>query len=476
MALRRYQVVPGGGESSDSDDGWDMGEARQQDELIEKNPVNESTEDIFKKALTTGNVKIVEQLLNSGLNVECCFLFGWTPLMYAASVANLEMIRLLLDRGANASFEKDKFSVLMAACTAQAGEEKIVKCVDLLLSRNADPNIACRKQMTPIMYSAREGHLQVVSLLVAHGADINAQDENDYTGLAWAAHDGRKNMVLKMLELGADKTLSTKKGETPAEIARKLNHLEIFSILSFSANSGQGKMTLNKEEAIYRYLKIQPDQELKYTNSYSTSSDLEVFLCGLDLEHLTELFKENDITLKQLLHFKEEELKKVGVCCEVDCKKIVGAVKEIQVDDAKPEEFPAFLNLESSSDELFAFLLKLNRQCNCLTHTVRAVNDQIPLNPQNIVMEWDYTQNFSSVCEDIVTSVADLSKETCSLKLLLNKFKNGQKSTPCRVPPLEEQTGWRKDRVLKMSAIMLLSFGLISLLVKVNGKKNMMNQ
>ncbi|NP_001084499.1 ankyrin repeat, SAM and basic leucine zipper domain containing 1 L homeolog [Xenopus laevis] len=467
MALSRYQVVPGGGESSGSDDGWDMGEVREPDEKIDKNPVNESNEDIFKKALTTGNVKIVEQLLKSGLNVECCFQFGWTPLMYAASVANMEMIRLLLDRGANASFEKDKFTVLMAACTAHSSEEKIVKCVDLLLSRNADPNIACRKQMTPLMYSAREGHPQVVSLLVAHGANIHAQDENGYTGLAWAAHDGRKNIVLKMLELGADKTLSTKNGETPAEIARKFNHLEIFSILSFSANMGQGKVTLNREEAIYRYLKIQPDQELKHT-SYSTSSDLEVFLGGLDLEHLTELFKENDITLRQLLHFKGEELKKVGISCEVDCKKIVVAVKEIQVEDARLEEFSTFLNLESSSDELFAFLLKLNRQCNCLTQTVRAVNDQIPLNPQNIVLEWDYTQNFTSVCEDIVTSVADLNKEVYSLQCLLTKFKKGQQNTPCRVPPLEDQNGWRKYGLLKMSAAMFLSFGFIFLLVKVN--------
>lgn len=38
-----------------------------------------------------------------------------------------------------------------------------------------------RRLMTPIMYSARDGHPQVVALLVAHGAEVNTQDENGYT-------------------------------------------------------------------------------------------------------------------------------------------------------------------------------------------------------------------------------------------------------------------------------------------------------
>lgn len=34
----------------------------------------------------------------------------------------------------------------MAACTAQASEENILNTVELLLSRNADPNLTCRYQ------------------------------------------------------------------------------------------------------------------------------------------------------------------------------------------------------------------------------------------------------------------------------------------------------------------------------------------
>lgn len=44
----------------------------------------------------------------TGISVDSSFRYGWTPLMYAASVSNVELVRVLLDRGANASFDKGK--------------------------------------------------------------------------------------------------------------------------------------------------------------------------------------------------------------------------------------------------------------------------------------------------------------------------------------------------------------------------------
>ncbi|XP_063786549.1 ankyrin repeat, SAM and basic leucine zipper domain-containing protein 1 isoform X4 [Pseudophryne corroboree] len=424
MAAVRYHAVPGGGESSDSDDAWEIGDPRDQKENMSKQFSIESTEDALKNALNLGNVKLVEELLDSGLNVDCSFRFGWTPLMYAVSVANLKMVRVLLDRGANASFERDKCTVLMSACSAYALEENIVKCVELLLSRNVNPNVCCRNNMTALMLAARAGHTQVVALLVAYGADINAQDKNGYT---------------------------------------------IFSILSFSGNLNQGKNNVSKE-SVYRYLKIQPESSMNCTSSYSTSSDLDVFLHGLGLEHLTDLFKENDVTLRQLLSLEEIELQKAGVTDTEDCKKIMLAVKEIQVEETKLEMLTDFSSSESSSDELFAFLLKLNRQCTSITHAVESVNNQIPLNAQKVVLELDSSQNFPSVCEDIVTSVTDLRKEVCRLQNLLHKFQQGQRNNPCRVPPLKDQRGWRWGQLLKMTTLAVLGLGFFISVVQIRAR------
>ncbi|XP_069618435.1 ankyrin repeat, SAM and basic leucine zipper domain-containing protein 1 [Ranitomeya imitator] len=569
MAACSYHAVPGGGESSDSDDLWDLDDHVDVSKTLNTTLVTDSNEDSLKNALTTGNVKLVESLLDSGIHVDCSLRYGWTPLMYAAAAGNLAIVRLLLDKGANANFERDTFTVLMAACTANASEEHIVKCVEFLLSRNVSPNVCCRKKMTPVMHAARGGLTQVVTLLVAHGAAINAQDENGFTGLIWAAHSGHKNTVLKLLELGADIRLSTKTGNTAADIARENNHLEIFSILSFSGNLNTGNSNFNKEEAMCRYLRVQPEPssyrnaemsaemwkypqhfcnalprviramhpleqkprraplrngrtpgairrdlvpngleesllssrpsadywvvtlldprykdnlpslipllEREYNSaqapgnvelmtfycfSYSPSSDLDVFLHGLGLEHLAELLKENDLTLRQLLYLEESELKKAGITDVKDCKKIMAAMKEIHVEDTKLGKLPSLSKLESS-DELFAFLLRLNRQCNAISHAVVAVSGQIPSNPQKVVFEWDNSQNFTTVCEDILTSITELNKEVCGLQDRLTKFQHDQKNNLCRVLPLEEEKSWSWWKYSRMNLVAFFGFGIM---------------
>ncbi|NXW48077.1 ASZ1 protein, partial [Nyctiprogne leucopyga] len=252
--------VAGGDEEGDSDeDGWDIGVTRhgpqQLDEMLQADK-NEA----LKKALFRGDVSLVEELLNSGISVESSFQFGWTPLMCAASVADFAVVRLLLDRGANACFEIDKYTVLMAACTAHASEENILKTAELLLSRNADPNLTCRRQMTPLMYAARKGYPQVVALLVAHGSHINAQDENGYSALIWAAQHGHRSVILKLLELGAQKNLQTKDEKTAADVAKINKHSEIYSLLSLAANHLQGRYHETiQQETTYRFLTAVPD-------------------------------------------------------------------------------------------------------------------------------------------------------------------------------------------------------------------------
>uniref|UniRef100_A0ABI7W3C1 Ankyrin repeat, SAM and basic leucine zipper domain-containing protein 1 n=1 Tax=Felis catus TaxID=9685 RepID=A0ABI7W3C1_FELCA len=140
----RGLAVAGGGESSESeDDGWEIGYLDRSAQKLKGPLLPEEKNETFKKALTTGDISLVQELLDSGLSVDSSFRYGWTPLMYAASVSNVELVRVLLDRGANASFDKDKQTILITACSARGSEEQILKCVELLLSRNADPNVAC---------------------------------------------------------------------------------------------------------------------------------------------------------------------------------------------------------------------------------------------------------------------------------------------------------------------------------------------
>ncbi|NXU50366.1 ASZ1 protein, partial [Turnix velox] len=408
--------VAGGDEEGDSEeDGWDIGVLRQEPQQLDQT-LHVDKNEALKKALLDGDVSLIEELLNSGISIESTFQFGWTPLLCAASVADFAVVHLLLDRGANACVEVDKYTVLMAACTAHASEENILKTVELLLSRNVDPNVTCRRQMTPLMYAAKKGFPQVVALLVAYGAHINAQDENGYSALMWAAQHGHKSVIYKLLELGADKNLQTKDEKTAAELAKINKHLEVYSLLSLAANHLQGRChEMIKQEAIYKFVTAVSDHRV---GSYSAFDDMEVFLHGLGLEHVVGILKENDVTLRQLLNIQKDELIQIGITNPGDQQKILGAINELQVEE-RIGDLPEVVKLELSEDECLKLLQKLNKECSKLILTVQTINQHFLKNSHKIVLQWAPTESYIKVCQDLICNVERLGEEVTKLKDLL---------------------------------------------------------
>ncbi|XP_071589807.1 ankyrin repeat, SAM and basic leucine zipper domain-containing protein 1 [Heliangelus exortis] len=459
-------VVAGGDEDSDSDgDGWDIGVERHEPQQLDQ-MLQADKNKALKAALFRSDVPLIEELLNSGISIESNFQFGWTPLMCAASMADFAVVRLLLDRGANACFQIDKYTVLMAACTAPASEEKVLKTVELLLSRNADPNLTCRKQMTPLMYAARKGYPQVVSLLVAHGSHINAQDENGYTALMWAAQQGHKNVILKLLELGADKNLQTRDEKTAADLAKINRHSEIYSLLSLAANHLERRcQEAMKQEAIYQFLTAVPDH---IAGSNSTFDDMEVFLHGIGLEHIMGLLKERNTTLRQLLIMQRDELIEIGITNPGDQQKLLDAISELQVEEIRIGDLPEVVKMELSGDEFLKFLWKLNKECNRLTVPLQIVNKHFHENSHKLVLQWAPTESFIEVCKDLGCSVENLGMEVARLKDLIEKHEEKYDPTRVRLP---EKAPTLEKRLVKMGTVTLLGFVFYFFITKLVVKK-----
>ncbi|XP_039918213.1 ankyrin repeat, SAM and basic leucine zipper domain-containing protein 1 isoform X2 [Hirundo rustica] len=460
------RVVAGGDEGSDSDD-WDIGVVRQESQLDQMLQADKN--EALKKALFRGDVSLIEELLNAGISIETSFQFGWTPLMCAASVANFAVVRLLLDRGANACFEIDKYTVLMAACTAQASEENILNTVELLLSRNADPNLTCRKQMTALMYAARKGYTRVVAFLVAHGSHINAQDENGYTALMWAAQHGHKSVILKLLELGADKNLQTKDEKTAAELAKINKHLEIFSLLSLAANHLQRRYDKTVEqEAICKFLTAVSDHNV---GSYSTYHDMEVFLHGLGLEHIKGLFEEQDIALRQLLTMQKDDLIQIGITNPGDQQKLLDAINDLQEEEKKFEDVSEIMKLELSEDELLKFLQKLNNECSKLIIPVQTMNNHFLKNSHKMVLQWAPTECYTEVCKDVICNVKKLGEEVGKLKDLVVKYEAKNKPNHVKLP---KKAASLEKRLVKMGVVTLFGFGFFLFVIKLVAKRAQM--
>ncbi|KAM6292618.1 ankyrin repeat, SAM and basic leucine zipper domain-containing protein 1 [Porphyrio hochstetteri] len=461
---RRYLMAASAedwdGDDDDDDDCWDIGVVRREPQPLDEILQGDKNE-ALKKALFSGDVFLIEELLNSGINIESSFHFGWTPLMCAASLADFTVVRLLLDRGANVCFEIDKYTVLMAACSANASEESILKTVELLLSRSADPNCACRRQMTPLMHAARKGYPLVAACLVAHGSHLNTQDENGYSALMWAAQHGHKSVIFTLLELGADKNLQNKDEKTAAEIAKIHQHLEIYTLLSLAAHHLQERSSGTVKQAIYKLCTSVSDHR---AGSCSVFNDTGVFLHGLGLEHLKGILKEKGIGLRKLLIMQEAELMQAGITNPGDQRKLLDVIKELQVRRESLEEFS-----ESMSGDELKFLQKLNEECSKLIVRVQTVNKHFLQNPHKVVLKWALTKKSSvEAYEDLVCSVEQLREEVARLKCL---EKHEQKSDSSQVK-LPEKAPTLEKRLVKVGAVTLLGFGFFFFVTKLVVKKH----
>lgn len=98
-----------------------------------------------------------------------------------------------------------------------AASRNRIDVVKLLIERGADVNTKGGWWVvTPLHWAADNGHTEIVRLLIEHGADVNARtEEHGYTPLHWAAGGGHRETVEVLITAGATVDAQADNGETP---------------------------------------------------------------------------------------------------------------------------------------------------------------------------------------------------------------------------------------------------------------------
>ncbi|TKS73888.1 SAM and basic leucine zipper domain-containing protein 1 Germ cell-specific ankyrin [Collichthys lucidus] len=463
-------AFPAGEESDASNDEWDNWPS-------EKPPGNKDLDAVvpdaadnvsmLKRAISKGNIGAVEQLLDNGMDVETRLGFEWTPLMCAVSVANYDLAKMLLDRGANASFNKGHWTVLMASTTASASEDKIALCVELLLTRNADPNMVDRSQLTCLMLAAREGYSKVINLLVSHGAEINVQDSNGFTALSIAVQYGRVEAVLKLLQLGADKTIRTNTGKSPADLAVTYKHAQISKILASLSQVSTLEAFSSMEETLSKLFKINSELEPS-RESVTKLDELELLLHGLDLSYLTDIMTEHDITWNYLLTMEMEDLKKVGITDPVGVQKLLSGIQQMQLDKVDLDKISQLGAAGNGSEDLHNFLISVRQQCFYMTEAIQDVVSRFPRQTSQLVFSLDPKKEALTVCNQLLVQTKDLQKEVTCLRSLLHPM---DEAGDCSKPPQPGSHSNGRTQSLTRVALSALGATLLLLLYKAASGK-----
>jgi ankyrin repeat protein len=155
----------------------------------------------------------VEALLAAGADPRASASSGFTPLIAAANChANAPVVKLLLDRGADANQASPTGTT--ALLLAPGSDSDTVK---LLLDRGANVRARNAAGATALHVAASRGDVDSARLLLDAGADPNVRDVAlGRTPLHWAAQAGAAKVVAVLLERGADPNMrESLSGMTP---------------------------------------------------------------------------------------------------------------------------------------------------------------------------------------------------------------------------------------------------------------------
>ncbi|KYQ89680.1 ankyrin repeat-containing protein [Tieghemostelium lacteum] len=166
-------------------------------------------------AAAGGHLAIVQYLVNQcNQSVNTIDDGGWSPLLSATSSGHINMVKVLLEFGANPNDTNDtKKSPLH-----YASSKNRVDIVDLLLDYGAK-SFKDSNGMAPIHRAAAIGSVEVIKrLLTKAKVNIDSQDSQGDTAAHIAAESNYENVIELLLENNADMTIENSDHKTPIDI------------------------------------------------------------------------------------------------------------------------------------------------------------------------------------------------------------------------------------------------------------------
>ena len=184
-------------------------------------------------------VRVVQLLLERGVDVNSSNKDHWTPLHSASHHGMSEIARVLLDHGANANAENDEnetplYSVSRGRYHSQDDD---VRIAELLLNHGADVNGQPKALGNPLTWSSYYGKPGIVRVLLDHGATVNAKNKllrtplHDVARGEYASRDGVRVAQLLLEQGGADVNAQDIYLETPLHVACDCGQIEVARVL-----------------------------------------------------------------------------------------------------------------------------------------------------------------------------------------------------------------------------------------------------
>ena len=216
----------------------------------------DESEDIgLFEAAKKNNAKRVLKLLRLWADVNSRDDEGATVLMVAVDNNSIDVVKLLIDAGADVNAKSDiedegsGFTALMKA----SSKDVLKILIDAGADVNAKDDIDEIKDATFLMFAVEDGAVDIVKILLDSGADVNAKFSNDdaeiseITPLMSAAVGDSVEAVKMLIDAGADVTAKSSEGKTALMYAEDSENVDIAKVIKEAEEKAAAKAKAEEE-------------------------------------------------------------------------------------------------------------------------------------------------------------------------------------------------------------------------------------
>ena len=199
---------------------------------------------LLHAAAEGGNSSIVMRALSCDIDINSKDDCSATPLIIAVKQNHIEIVKYLLQKGADISLttEDKKRNALHIA-----SQEGSVAVIEMLLSYDLRPDSRDGEGNTPLVCAAACGQIEAVNCLLKHGADPLLKGQDGRNLLHFAAQSGNVIIIETMLSKGLDvDSRGETLGLTPLMVSIKYDKLEAAKYLLEKGANVSLKTTLRE--------------------------------------------------------------------------------------------------------------------------------------------------------------------------------------------------------------------------------------
>jgi uncharacterized protein len=149
--------------------------------------------DIFEAAATGRTARLRDLIADDPSLANIYSPDGFTPLGFAVFFSQPEIVKALLDAGADVNLpSRETMKVTPLASAAAAKQTEIART---LIANGANVNARAASGHIPLHEASANGNVELVKLLIDNGADVNAKTDDGKTPLDFAIEYKRDDVV-----------------------------------------------------------------------------------------------------------------------------------------------------------------------------------------------------------------------------------------------------------------------------------------